>query len=65
MANLLTPSKVIGVAMNSRLISAQAAEAERERVRQELGLPVCDVIRDGPGDLVDAVLEIQRQVISG
>ena len=49
MANLLAPSKVIGVAMNSRLLSAEAAEAERDRVRQELGLPVCDVIRHGPG----------------
>jgi uncharacterized NAD-dependent epimerase/dehydratase family protein len=63
MANLLAPSKVIGVAMNSRLLSAEAAEAERDRVRQELGLPVCDVIRHGPGDLVDAVLELQRQLI--
>jgi uncharacterized NAD-dependent epimerase/dehydratase family protein len=65
MANLLAPSKVIGVAMNSRLLSAEAAEAERDRVRQELGLPVCDVIRHGPGDLVEAVLEMQRQLISG
>jgi uncharacterized NAD-dependent epimerase/dehydratase family protein len=65
MASLLAPSKVIGVAMNSRLLSAEAAEVERERVRRELGLPVCDVIRHGPDELVDAVLELQGQLVTG
>ena len=55
MANLMGPSKVIGIAMNSRNVSADEAEAERERVRAELGLPVCDVIRHGPDELVQAV----------
>jgi uncharacterized NAD-dependent epimerase/dehydratase family protein len=48
--------RVLGIAMNSRRLSAPEAEAERRRVRAELGLPVCDVIRDGPEELVDAVL---------
>jgi uncharacterized NAD-dependent epimerase/dehydratase family protein len=39
---------VIGIAMNSRRVNAEEAEIERERVRAELGLPVCDVIRHGP-----------------
>ena len=56
MASLAMPSKVIGVAMNSRTLSPEEAEAERERVRRELGVPVCDVIRHGPDDLVDAIL---------
>jgi uncharacterized NAD-dependent epimerase/dehydratase family protein len=63
MANMMGPSKVIGVAMNSRLVSAEAAESERARIRKEIGLPVCDVLRHGPKDLVEAVLELQRQVI--
>lgn len=63
MANLMGPSKVIGVAMNTRLISADAAESERARVQDELGLPACDVLRHGPGDLVEAVLGLQSQVI--
>lgn len=62
MASLAMPSKVIGVAMNSRLLKPDEAEAERERVRKELGVPVCDVIRHGPGDLVDAILALQRQL---
>ena len=56
MASLAMPSKVIGVAMNSRTLSPEEAEAERDRVRRELGVPVCDVIRHGPDDLLDAIL---------
>jgi len=62
MASLAMPSKVIGVAMNSRLLKPDAAEAERERVRRELGVPVSDVIRHGPGDLVDAILALRQQL---
>jgi len=60
-AAIMFPSQVIGIAMNSRLLSAQAAAEERERVRQELGLPVCDVIRHGPDELVEAVLQLHAQ----
>ena len=56
MANAMHPCRVIGVAMNSRRCSDAEAEAERERVRERFGLPVCDVLRHGPGELVDAVL---------
>ena len=35
-ANLMHPCKVIGVAMNSRLLSSDQATEERERVRDEL-----------------------------
>lgn len=56
LASIHMPSKVIGIGMNSRLVSAAEAEAERDRMRAELGLPVCDVIRHGADELVDAVL---------
>lgn len=59
MAGVLAPSRVIGVAMNSSRVSAEEAEADRERVRDELGLPVCDVIRHGPGELVEAILALR------
>jgi uncharacterized NAD-dependent epimerase/dehydratase family protein len=55
MANLMCPSKVIGIAMNSRKVSAEEAEREREKLRREFGLPVCDVIRHGPDELLQAV----------
>ncbi|MDA1049568.1 MAG: DUF1611 domain-containing protein [Planctomycetota bacterium] len=60
MASITQPSRVIGIAMNSRCVGAEEAEAERERVRAELGLPVCDVIRHGPDELVEAILEFKR-----
>ena len=62
MASLAFPSKVIGVAMNSRVLTPEEAEVERERVRKELGVPVCDVIRHGPDELVDAILAYQHKL---
>lgn len=56
MASITRPCPVIGVAMNSRRISAEEAEVERRRVQDELNLPVCDVIRHGPDELIDAIL---------
>jgi uncharacterized NAD-dependent epimerase/dehydratase family protein len=61
-ANLMHPCRVIGVGMNSSKVSAAEAASERDRVRRELGLPVCDVIRDGPEELVQAVLDLKRQL---
>jgi uncharacterized NAD-dependent epimerase/dehydratase family protein len=51
--------RVLGIAMNSRRLSDADAEAERQRVRAEFNLPVCDVIRNGPDELVDAVLNFK------
>jgi uncharacterized NAD-dependent epimerase/dehydratase family protein len=62
LASLAMPSRVIGVAVNSRLLSPDDAEKERERVRRELGVPVCDVIRHGPSDMVDAVLALRHEL---
>lgn len=61
MAGLYQRSAVVGVAMNSRRISADEAERERERVREELGLPVCDIFRHGPQELLDAVEQSYSQ----
>lgn len=56
MANLRHPSSIIGISMNSRLLTEAQADAERSRVESEFGLPVCDVFRDGPQVLADRVL---------
>jgi uncharacterized NAD-dependent epimerase/dehydratase family protein len=61
MANLMCPSEVIGIAINTRLLSDSEAAQERDRVREQMGLPVCDVIRDGTDELVDAVLDLKRR----
>jgi uncharacterized NAD-dependent epimerase/dehydratase family protein len=64
-ASLMHPCRVIGVSINSHQSTAADAAAERQRVRRELGLPACDVIRDGPDELVDAVLDMKRQLHKG
>jgi uncharacterized NAD-dependent epimerase/dehydratase family protein len=61
-AEIMHPCRVIGVAMNSHKFSDDQADRERERVRRELGLPVCDVIRHGPDELVEAVLGLKRDL---
>lgn len=64
MANVMHPCRVIGIAMNGRQLTDAEARDERARVRDELQLPVCDVFRDGPDELVDAVLDLRMKVIS-
>ena len=59
-ARLVHPTQVIGVAMNGRRLTPDEAEAEKARVREEVGLPVCDVIRDGPDVLMQAVLDFKE-----
>jgi len=62
MANLSHPCRVIGIAMNSRRFTTSEAAAERDRVQSELGLPVCDVLRDGPSALVEAIFNRSREL---
>jgi uncharacterized NAD-dependent epimerase/dehydratase family protein len=59
MASVTQPCRVIGISINGRKLTAEQAAAERERVRAEFNLPACDVIRDGPDELVDAVIQFR------
>ncbi|WP_417737711.1 DUF1611 domain-containing protein [Rosistilla oblonga] len=61
LASARSPAQVIGIAMNGRNLTAEQAEIEKREVQEQLGLPVCDVYRDGPGLLVDAVLQMQER----
>jgi uncharacterized NAD-dependent epimerase/dehydratase family protein len=61
-ASLRHPCRVIGIAMNGRNVSAEEAALERERMTREFGLPTCDVFRDGPGVLADAIVELQQEL---
>ena len=61
-ANIMHPCRVIGVAVNGQKYADDAlVTAECERVSRRLGLPACDVIRQGPDRLVEAVLKLRRE----
>lgn len=62
MGSLQTPCKVIGIGVNTRKLTDKEAKAERERTQSELGLPICDVIRDGADELINAVLNYQQKL---
>jgi uncharacterized NAD-dependent epimerase/dehydratase family protein len=61
-ASLMHPCRVIAVGMNGRNLLTDEARRERDRVESHLGLPVCDVIRDGPTVLADAVVKLKREL---
>jgi uncharacterized NAD-dependent epimerase/dehydratase family protein len=61
MANIHQKCEVIGIGINSCRLSAADAGRERERVKREFGLPACDVLRDGPDELVQAVIDYKNR----
>jgi uncharacterized NAD-dependent epimerase/dehydratase family protein len=62
MASVRHPCRVIGIGMNSRKVDARAAADERQRLRDQLGLPVCDVLRDGADELVEAAIALRKDL---
>ncbi len=54
MASIYQPCETIGFAMNGRRLSKIQADELSRAVEAEMGVPVVDVIRDGPQRLVDA-----------
>lgn len=61
---LVHPTEVIGIAMNGRHLTPEQAELTKEAIAAEMGLPICDVFRDGPAQLVEAVLSLQKRISS-
>jgi uncharacterized NAD-dependent epimerase/dehydratase family protein len=49
------PARVIGIALNTRLLDDAQARAEVERARRETALPADDVVRYGPDALYAAI----------
>lgn len=60
MSNIHQPCQIIGIGINSRRVSKEEAARERERVKAEFNLPACDVFRDGPDELVEAVIRFKN-----
>ncbi len=62
MASVMHPGRVVGVAVNGRHLSDSELARECRRVRDQLQVPACDVMRTGSGELVDAVLALKREL---
>ncbi len=60
--NFVHPCRVIGVGVNGLGFSDEAVERECARVKEELGLPACDVYRHGAEKLAKAVLKLKEEV---
>lgn len=62
LANLRHPCKIIGIAVNTRTLSPEQADAEIQRVQAQFGLPACDVYRQGADVLIDAAEQLRQEV---
>ncbi len=62
MANLRHPCRFIGIAINTRNLTAEEADAELARAEAEFGLPACDVYRTGPDKLVEACVALRKEL---
>ena len=60
-ANLRHPCRFVGVAVNTRVLSPEEAASEVRRAGDRFGLPACDVYREGPAALADAVIALRDQ----
>jgi uncharacterized NAD-dependent epimerase/dehydratase family protein len=54
MASIYQPCETIGLAMNGRRLAKTEAERLGKSIEDDMGLPVVDVLRDGPERLIDA-----------
>ena len=61
MANIHQKCQCVGIGINGRKLNAEQAARERERIKAEFGLPACDVVRDGPDELVEAILAFRNK----
>ncbi len=61
-ANIMHPCRVIGIAVNGMKCSDAQVAAECSRAEDEFHLPACDVIRHGPGKLVEAVRKMRSEI---
>ena len=64
MASVMFSSKVIGFALNSKNVTKLEAEREREKIKEKYNLPACDVVRDGPEELMEAILTFRQKIFA-
>ena len=62
MANLRHPCRFIGVAVNTRYLSEDQAREELAWAESAFGLPACDVYRTGASKLVQACIDLRKDL---
>lgn len=55
------PAPVVAIALNTLRLDAQQAGREAARAREQTGLPVADVVRDGPDALYEAIATVKKR----
>lgn len=58
------PCRVVGIGINGRKFSDAQVEEERKRVEGEFGLPAADVLRHGPDQLAEAILQNKQSLLT-
>ena len=61
MASSMRPSKVVGIALNTRDMDDASAKAAIKKAEAETGLPATDAVRYGAANLFDALVAYQEK----
>jgi uncharacterized NAD-dependent epimerase/dehydratase family protein len=56
------PAKVAAIALNTRRLDDEGAQAAIRAAEEETGLPADDPVRFGPGRLLDAIMPLVSRV---
>lgn len=61
-ANIMHSCEIIGFAINSRKSTKAEADYERDKMFDKYGLPVCDVVRHGAGELAEGIISFKDKL---
>ncbi len=63
-ASVLHPCRIIGFAINGRLVGPERTDEECRAIEERYGLPACDVLRHGAAKLADAACQLRQELLS-
>lgn len=61
-AQCIRPSKIVGIALNTRTLSEADAKAAVQQATEETGLPATDAVRFGADNLFDALMSYREKI---
>ncbi|PCJ62497.1 MAG: hypothetical protein COA79_03025 [Planctomycetota bacterium] len=63
LGSFMSPCKVIGFSVNTQYLNEEDSKEEISNIEKQFGLPACDVIRNGPTKLIEAVLDFRNELL--